>query len=111
MVLDVDGDVLRYQHGPQIPKSMSWPGARGTNQVRLQLTTSSGENVGLLSEGPWALHRLFDRAQLSPGSTPERFVASFAVEGRRLRLEVTASSVQNPFRLKAMEEFACPSNL
>ena len=111
MVLDVDGDVLRYQHGPQIPKSMSWPGARGTNQVRLQLTTSSGENVGLLTEGPWALHRLFDRAQLSPGSTPERFIASFAVEGRRLRVEVTASSVQNPFRLKAMEEFACPSNL
>lgn len=111
MVLDVDGEVLRYQHGPQIPKSMTWPGARGTNQVRLQLTTASGENLGLLTEGPWALHRLFDRAQLAPGSTPERFIASFAVEGRRLRVEVTASSVQNPFRLPAMEGFACPSQL
>lgn len=111
MVLDVDGEVLRYQHGPQIPKSMSWPGTRGTSQVRLQLTTAGGENLGLLTEGPWALHRLFDRAQLAPGSTPERFIAAFAVEGRRLRVEVTASSVQNPFRLQAMEGFSCPSQL
>ncbi len=111
MVLDIDGEVLRYQHGPQIPKSVTWPGTRGTNQVRLQLTTASGENLGLMTEGPWALHRLFDRAQLAPGSTPERFIASFAVEGRRLRVEVTASSVQNPFRLRAMDEFNCPSHL
>ena len=111
MVLDVDGDVLRYQHGPQIPKSMNWPGTRGTGQVRLQITSTNGENSGLVTEGPWALHRLFDRAQLLPGNAPEKFSAIFNVDGRRVRFEVTTSSVFNPFRLKAMEEFECPSNL
>ncbi|PTT43061.1 type VI secretion system membrane subunit TssM, partial [Acidovorax sp. HMWF018] len=111
MVLDVDGDVLRYQHGPQIPKSMNWPGTRGTGQVRLQITSTNSENSGLVTEGPWALHRLFDRAQLLPGNAPEKFSAIFNVDGRRVRFEVTTSSVFNPFRLKAMEEFECPSNL
>jgi type VI secretion system protein ImpL len=111
MVLDVDGEVLRYQHGPQIPKSVTWPGTRGTGQVRLQITSAGAENTGMVTEGPWALHRLFDRAQVSPGNAPERFVAVFNVDGKRLRFEVTTSSVLNPFRLKAMEEFECPNNL
>lgn len=111
MVLDVDGEVLRYQHGPQIPKSVTWPGTRGTGQVRLQITSAGAENTGMVTEGPWALHRLFDRAQILPGNAPERFIAVFNVDGKRLRFEVTTSSVQNPFRLKAMEEFECPNNL
>ncbi|GKS90974.1 MULTISPECIES: type VI secretion system membrane subunit TssM [unclassified Acidovorax] len=111
MVLDVDGEVLRYQHGPQIPKSVNWPGARGTGQVRLQLTGSGAENTGLVTEGPWALHRFFDRAQILPGNAPERFIAAFNIDGRRLRFEITTGSVLNPFRLKAMEEFECPGNL
>lgn len=111
MVLDVDGEILRYQHGPQIPKSVSWPGTRGTGQVRLQITSAGAENTGLVTEGPWALHRLFDRAQISPGNAPERFTATFNVDGKRLRFEITTSSVLNPFRLKAMEEFECPNNL
>ncbi|MDA8452215.1 type VI secretion system membrane subunit TssM [Acidovorax sp. NCPPB 3859] len=111
MVLDIDGEVLRYQHGPQIPKSMTWPGTRGTGQVRLQLTGGGAENTGLVTEGPWAVHRFFDKAQILPGSTPERFVAAFDIGGRKLRFEVTTGSVLNPFRLKAMEEFACPGNL
>lgn len=111
LVLDIDGEVLRYQHGPQIPKSMVWPGTRGTGQVRLQVTTGGAENTGLVTEGPWALHRFFDKAQILPGNTPERFVAAFDIGGRKLRFEVTSGSVFNPFRLKAMEDFACPGNL
>lgn len=111
MVLDVDGEIIRYQHGPQIPKAVSWPGTRGTGQVRLQLTAAGSESAGLVAEGPWALHRFFDRAQILPGSSPERFTAVFTIDGRRLRLEVTTSSVLNPFRLKAMEEFECPDHL
>jgi type VI secretion system protein ImpL len=111
MVLDVDGEVLRYQHGPQIPKSVTWPGTRGSGQVRLQITSAGADNTGLLTEGPWALHRLFDRAQVLPSSAPERFTVVFNIDGKRLRFEVTTSSVLNPFRLKAMEEFECPNNL
>ena len=111
MVLDVDGEIVRYQHGPQIPKAVSWPGTRGTGQARLQITAAGAQNTGIVTEGPWALHRLFDRAQILPGNSPERFTAIFTIDGRKLRMEVTTSSVLNPFRLKAMEEFECPDRL
>ena len=111
MTLDVDGDLLRYQHGPQIPKSLTWPGTRGTGQIRLQVSSTTGESSGITTEGPWALHRLFDQAQISPSGVPERFIASFTVGGKRLRMQVTTSSVLNPFRLREMEDFSCPSHL
>ena len=111
MVLDVDGELFRYQHGPQISKSITWPGTRGTGQVRLQITSAGAGTSGLVTEGPWALHRLFDRAQILPGNAPERMTVVFNVDGRRVRMEVTTSSVLNPFRLKPIEEFECPSQL
>lgn len=111
MLLDVDGEIVRYQHGPQIPKSITWPGNRGTGQVRLQVTAPGMEDSGIVTEGPWALHRLFDRAQIMPGNAPERFTLVFTLSGRKLRFEIATSSVLNPFRLRALDEFECPGPL
>ncbi|WP_426400793.1 type VI secretion system membrane subunit TssM (plasmid) [Ralstonia sp. R-29] len=111
MVLDVDGQIVRYAHGPQVPTTVQWPGTRGSNQVRLQVSGSSGAAGGFVTEGPWALHRLFDRAALSAGRAPEQTVASFTVDGKPLVLQVTASSIRSPFRLPQMESFSCPAKL
>ncbi|MEO8751278.1 MAG: type VI secretion system membrane subunit TssM [Casimicrobiaceae bacterium] len=109
--LDADGTQLSYLHGPQTPRSIVWPGPAGRNQVRVQLTPQLSSGSGVTYEGPWALHRLFDRAQIVPGSTPERFTATLNLDGRRIVLEVTAASVLNPFRLRELDEFACPGRL
>ena len=109
MVLDVDGQIIRYAHGPQLPATVQWPGPRGSNQVRLQVFEQSGATGGFMTEGPWALHRLFDRASLSSGRAPEQMVASFTVDGKPLSLRVTAGSIRNPFRLPQMESFSCPA--
>jgi type VI secretion system protein ImpL len=107
--LDVDGQVLRYAHGPQLSQTMTWPGPRGSNQVRLQLTPQAQGSSGILHEGPWALHRFFDKIQITPGSSAERFVATMNVDGRKVVFEVIANSVQNPFSLRSLNEFSCPS--
>ncbi|WGS49456.1 type VI secretion system membrane subunit TssM [Paraburkholderia sp. D15] len=135
--LDVDGQTLRYAHGPQIPVTMQWPNPGGTGQVSLQIGTANGGNGvqgqqglqglqgglvggvqntmqnsaqgGLQTQGPWALYRLLDKARVTPGATPESFVASFDFNGRKLSLRVTASSSYNPFRLPQMDAFSCPS--
>ncbi|KWB48615.1 type VI secretion system membrane subunit TssM [Burkholderia ubonensis] len=108
MVLDVDGQIVRYAHGPLVPSAVQWPGPRGSNQVRLQASGTSGAADGITTDGPWALHRLFDRAALSAGRGSEQMVARFSVDGKPIVLLVTASSVRNPFRLAQMESFACP---
>jgi type VI secretion system protein ImpL len=62
-------------------------------------------------EGPWALFRMFDRLDIESTAQPERFFVIFDVEGRKARFEVTANSVENPFRLAALHSFVCPAQL
>ena len=107
--LDIDGQTVRYAHGPQAPSTVRWPGPRNSNQVRLQVTTANGTPAGgIVTEGPWALHRLFDKAAISTGSSPESFNASFDLQGRKVVLAVRANSVHNPLRLSQMSGFSCP---
>ncbi|MBO9356833.1 type VI secretion system membrane subunit TssM [Bordetella petrii] len=106
-VLDVDGQTVRYAHGPQVATNVQWPGPRGTNQARIELTPQTGP-AGLSASGPWALNRLLDKAQLRRGASPEITIATFDINGRKVVLEITASSVKSPFHLAEMQGFSCP---
>lgn len=111
-ILDVDGKLVRYSHGPQVPVTLQWPGPRGSSQVRLQISPASASGVsGQVYEGPWALFRMLDGMQISPTSQPEKFIVTFSVDGRKARFEVVTSSVQNPFRLNELNQFHCPGRL
>lgn len=104
--LDVDGQSVVAGAGNDGAKRVSWPGARGTNQVRLLLGGKS--TPALATEGAWALYRLIDRGQIQGGTPPERVLVNFVVEGRTLAIEFTAQSVRNPLRLPELEGFSCP---
>ncbi len=106
-VLDVDGQVVRYAHGPQVGTTVRWPGPRGTSQVRLAVSPAVGES-GIATSGPWALNRMLDRASLRAGASPEITEASFDIGGRKVVLEIVASSIKSPFSLPEMRGFACP---
>lgn len=112
-ILDVDGQLVRYVHGPQIPMQVTWPGPRGSTQVRVQISPSSASGIsGMTTEGPWALFRMFDKAaRIEPGNSPEKFRVTFDVDGRKAVFEVTTSSVRNPFILRELKDFSCPSSL
>ncbi len=106
-VLDVDGQIVRYAHGPQIPTVVTWPGPRGSGQVRVMGTPSGG----MVNDGPWAMLRLFDRVTITPGNVPEKFRAVFDLDGRKAVFEVTTGSVRNPFRMPDLRQFGCPNGL
>ena len=111
-ILDIDGQLVKYSHGPQVPMSIQWPGPRGSTQVRLQISPAQQEGIsGQVFEGPWALFRMFDNVQINPSSQSEKFIATFNINGRRAQFEVTTSSVLNPFRLQELQDFKCPSKL
>lgn len=108
-ILDVDGQLVRYGHGPQVPQPVTWPGPRGSTQVRLQIQPPGPSGLsGITTEGPWALFRMFDKVNITPTAQAERFLVDFVVDGRKAQFEVTANSVQNPFRLRELEQFQCP---
>ena len=70
-----------------------------------------GRGPGAVFEGPWALFRMFDKVQIESTGQPERFRATFSVDGRRAVFDVTTSSVLNPFRMGELANFNCPGKL
>jgi type VI secretion system protein ImpL len=111
-MLDVDGKLVRYAHGPQVPVRVQFPGPGGRSQVRVSISPAppSG-SAGAKFEGPWALFRMLDGVQIEETKQSERFVATFSIEGRRAVFEMIASSVRNPFRLTELAQFRCPAEL
>lgn len=105
LTLDVDGQQLRYSHGPQAVQMMSWPGPGGTSQVRMQLGLADGTTSTLTTSGAWALNRFFDKARTAPGSSSLSRQATFNVDGHQVTLEFAPNSIRNPFQLP---HFSCP---
>ena len=109
VTLDVDGQAFKLTGPTSAPASLSWPSARVSSQVRLM---GSGSATPLQFDGPWALFRMFDRFDVQPvPQQPEKFIVTLNLDGRRARLEVTANSVFNPFRLREIQQFRCPGAL
>ena len=78
----------------------------------MTVTPAGGGNpTSQAFEGPWALFRMLDRAQIQPTSQPEKMIATFNLEGRRAQFEVISGSVQNPLKLSEIEQFRCPGKL
>jgi type VI secretion system protein ImpL len=107
--LDIDGQVSKLTTGGA-SVTINWPSQRVASMIRL--TTGLG-NAGplVMTEGPWALFRLFERFQVEPGAVPEKFSVIMNLDGKRARLEVIAASVFNPFQLREIKQFRCPAAL
>ncbi len=111
-ILDVDGQLVKYAHGPVVPMAVQWPGPKGSNQVRIQVSPpSTTGSSGAAVDGPWALFRALDDGQLEAGDAPEKFFITFQIGARKTRFEVTTNSVQHPIRLRELREFSCPEGL
>jgi type VI secretion system protein ImpL len=57
------------------------------------------------------LFRLFDRFDVQPTAQPEKFSVTMNLDGKRVRLDVIANSVMNPFRMREIQQFRCPASL
>ncbi|WP_372623346.1 type VI secretion system membrane subunit TssM [Falsiroseomonas sp.] len=111
--LAVDGQELRYAHGPGRPVAFVWPAPSGANIVRLSFAPSGGgPPLTVLREGPWALFRLLhESGRFARTDQPDLFVVELAAGGYALSLRLRAASVENPFNLSLFAGFACPEGL
>jgi type VI secretion system protein ImpL len=105
MVLEIDGQSLEYRHGPLRAVAMTWPGP-SPGQAAISLEERGGARPNLVEQGPWALFRLLGRAQLqAQGET--RFLATFTLGERTVRVIVQANSSRNPFARDLLHGFNC----
>jgi type VI secretion system protein ImpL len=108
LTINADGQALKLTTGgPAVP--LSAPGGAAS---RITVASAlSGADAAIRTEGPWALFRLFDQFTIQPGQSPERFSVVLNVDGKRARVEVFTTSVFNPFQLREVRQFRCPTGL
>jgi type VI secretion system protein ImpL len=112
LVLDVDGQALRFSRDTRGVQTLLWPGPAGTGRIQLQAGAPGGGNGARFNfEGPWSLMRLFERVRIEPGASPGRAVLVIDVEGRKARLE--AHNPQGPLAitLPELDQFQCPRRM
>ena len=105
----VDGQLNKLTPGGQ-SVAIVWPSQRVA--VQIKLSTGLGDaGPKALFEGPWALFRLFDRYEMQPSSAPEKFSLVVNLDGKRVKVDVIAASVFNPFQMREIKQFRCPAAL
>jgi hypothetical protein len=111
LTLNSNGQILRFVAVKPATSTLEWPGPRGTGPVMLQAEPTKDPAAGLRTDGPWALYRLFDSAEIFAGKAPEHVRAQFTLQGRRVLLDLNFDGTRNPLRLPELAEFACPTGL
>ncbi|WP_295990062.1 type VI secretion IcmF C-terminal domain-containing protein [Rugamonas sp.] len=105
---DIDGQAVAYAAGvASRPVQIVLPSGKGGGQVHLEATPAL--RADLRTDGPWAWFRMLDKGVLEPTGQGERYKLSYDLDGHKAVYQLTASSVVNPFRRDALEQFRCPA--
>jgi type VI secretion system protein ImpL len=107
--IDLDGQNVEYDHGPQVPTRLSWPGPGGQNLVRLSFAPIGGGPITVTKEGAWSWFRLLSEARFHGTNLSDRFTVTFTAGGYDAGFELAAGSIANPFDLTLFERFRCPN--
>ena len=110
-ILDLEGQIVDYRHGPPRIYRLQWPAPNSTGMVRVVFVDTRGGRHSVQEDGPWAWFRILDRARFQGTAQPELFNVTFQVAGLSASFELRADSVLNPFRLSALRTFSCPERL
>ena len=105
--LETNGDLKMFSKQFQPTHRIQWGGQSPSTTLRVRASEGNYKTYN----GPWALFRLFDAAQIQNTERPEKFRATFNLDGKQFEFEVLANSAFNPLRLTELKQFRCPGNL
>ena len=88
LTLDIDG-VANKLLASGAPVTVVWPSPRVASQIKLSAPTGQP----IVTDGPWALFRLFDRFEVQPGPQPEKFSVTVTLDGKQNRATVSLEAI------------------
>jgi len=110
-LLDLDGQLISYTHGPSQIAGIVWPNTQG-QQVRSNLTLlrQNGNSSSLEYRGPWSMFRLLSRGSLN-GRTATSVDLSFRAGDGVMRYRLNAEKAFNPITQEPFKGFRLPRGL
>jgi len=108
LLIDVDGQSLRYAHGPVQATKFLWPGPRGGTIAEVAALNKGKPEAGNIQmRGPWALFRLADRGKVINGASSGRVAVELMFDNRRAVIELGGAG-GTAFAGSLLRGFNCP---
>ena len=112
-VVNLDGQLVEFSHGPRQSIPLVWPNTlRDAVESRITLVpVQVNRSPRSLSEnGPWALFRLLDKADIT-GVSSSAVDVRFQVDDGEMRYRLHAASNINPFTQQLLSGYQIPRSL
>ncbi len=112
-VMNVDGQLVEFSHGPRQSIPLVWPNTlRDAVESRVTLVpTEVNRSPRSLSEnGPWALFRLLDKADIT-GVSASAVDVKFDLDDGEMSYRLHAASNTNPFTQHLLAGYRIPRSL
>lgn len=114
ILLSADGKELRYRNEPQEWHEFSWPGPSGTPGAMLQVQSGGSRQMQQYG-GRWGFFKLLDAAKITPVSSIV-YKIEWELKGPdgkaiKVRYDLRAQSVKNPFKPGFFSETLCPNRI
>ncbi|AUZ58582.1 conserved type VI secretion system protein [Pseudomonas sp. XWY-1] len=110
-LLDLDGQLISYTHGPSQITGIVWPNTLGQHvRSNLTLLRQNGNSSSLEYRGPWSMFRLLSRGSLN-GRTATSVDLSFRTGDGVMRYRLNAEKAFNPITQQPFKGFRLPRGL
>ncbi len=112
-VVNVDGQLVEFSHGPRQSIPLVWPNTlRDAVESRITLvpTAVNRSPRSLSASGPWALFRLLDQADIT-GVSASAVDVRFNLDGGEMQYRLHAGSNTNPFTQQLLAGYRIPRSL
>ncbi|MGM0772335.1 type VI secretion system membrane subunit TssM [Marinobacter sp.] len=112
-VMNVDGQLVEFSHGPRQSIPLVWPNTlRDSVESRITLvpTEVNRSPRSLTENGPWALFRLLDGADIT-GVSSSAVDVRFALDEGEMGYRLHAGSNTNPFTQELLAGYQIPRSL
>lgn len=110
VAFNVDGQEVTFARGSRAgtrPVALTWPGSSGLTGAALTFQPAGSDSV-VTRKGLWALFRVLDTAAVQAVDS-EQAKLVFRAPDRSATFEFRVNAASNPFDLKALRAFRCPT--
>lgn len=110
-LLQVNGQVMTTRQNGNVPFKLTWPGSAASGSASLQFSPDMAgrESSREWPQGPWAFLRMVRSG--SPVVSGRQVQVNFTIGGRYIVYTIEVGSLVNPFAIRSLGEFNCPSGL
>lgn len=111
-ILNIEGQLVPYRHGPAQTYTILWPNASTTRNNASSLTVAGRSNGAITHIGVWSSFRLIDAARVTDVRGPADPVEMvFSVNGVNALYAIRALAPVNPFREQPLTHLRLPETL